>query len=201
MIIADIEASGLDFRKNSIVSIGAVDFEDPKRQFYAEPQIWDGAECNLESLAVNGFTEEECNDPTKRSLTKVMYDFLAWLEPIQERTLVGQNPSFDRDFLNDSFGRSSISWHFSFRSLDLHTVAYIDHIKRGIKIPTENNRTALNLEAIAVYVGIPEEPKPHNALTGAKIEAEVLSRILFGKNLLPEFEKYPVPEMFQTKNE
>ena len=62
MIVADIEASGLDFRKNSIVSIGAVDFEDPKRQFYAEPRIWDGAECNLESLAINGFTEEECKE-------------------------------------------------------------------------------------------------------------------------------------------
>lgn len=197
MIIADIEASGLDPRKNSIVSIGAIDFEDPKRQFYAEPRIWDGAECNLESLAVNGFTEEECNDPAKKSLTKVMHDFLAWLEPIEERTLVGQNPSFDRDFLNDSFGRSSIGWSFSFRTLDLHTIAYTDHIKRGLKIPTENNRTALNLEAIAVYTGIPEEPKPHNALTGAKIEAEVLSRILYGKNLLPEFEKYPVPEIFQ----
>ncbi len=197
MIIADIEASGLDPRKNSIVSIGAIDFKDPKRQFYAEPRIWDGAECNLESLAVNGFTEEECNDPTKRSLTDVMHNFLVWLEPIQERTLVGQNPSFDRDFLNDSFGRSGIGWNFSFRTLDLHTVAYVDHIKRGIKIPTENNRTALNLEAIAVYAGIPEEPKPHNALTGAKIEAEVLSRILYGKNLLPEFAKYPISEIFQ----
>ena len=196
MIIADIEASGLDPRKNSIVSIGAIDFDAPKRQFYAEPRIWDGAECNLESLAVNGFTEEECSDPTKKSLAKVMHDFLAWLEPVQEKTLVGQNPSFDRDFLNDSFGRSGIGWNFSFRTLDLHTVAYADHIKRGLKIPTEKNRTALNLEAIAVYAGIPEEPKPHNALTGAKIEAEVLSRILFGKNLLPEFEKYPVPEMF-----
>ena len=200
MIVVDIEASGLNPRKNSIVSIGAVDFENPERQFYAEPRIWDGAECNLESLAINGFTEEECKEPTKESLAKVMHNFLAWLEPVEEKTLVGQNPSFDRDFLNDSFGRSSIGWNFSFRTLDLHTVAYTDHIKRGIKIPTENNRTALNLEAIAVYVGIPEEPKPHNALTGAKIEAEVLSRILFGKNLLPEFKDHPVPEIFQMKN-
>jgi len=199
MIIVDIEASGLDPKKNSIVSIGAIDFDNPERQFYEEPKIWDGAECNPESLLVNGFTEEECKNSNKTSLEEVMHNFLNWLEPIQERTLVGQNPSFDRDFLNDSFGRSGISWHFSFRTIDLHTVAYIDHIRKNLKIPIEKNRTALNLEAIAVYVGIPEEVRPHNALTGAKIEAEALSRILFGTNLLPEFKGYPVPDIFQTK--
>jgi DNA polymerase III epsilon subunit-like protein len=196
MIVVDIEASGLDPKKNSIVSIGAVDFKNPKRQFYAEPRIWDGAECNPESLEINGFTEEECKDPNRNPLKEVMHDFFAWIEPNKEKTLVGQNPSFDRDFLNDSFGRSGISWHFSFRTLDLHTIAYVDYIRRGLDIPTENNRTALDLDAILVYVGIPKEPRPHNALTGAKVEAEALSRILFGKNLLPEFTNYPMPEMF-----
>ena len=196
MIVADIEASGLDPKRSALVSIGAVDFSNPERQFYAEPRIREDAHCDPESLAVNGFSEAECRDPKKKSLKKVMEEFYAWLEPIEERTLVGQNTSFDRDFINDSFGRSGISWHFSFRTLDLHTIAYVDHLKRGIPIPTEHARTALNLDTILAYVGIPGEPKPHNALTGAKVEAEALSRILYGKNLLPEFAQYPMPEMF-----
>jgi len=39
MIVADIEATGLDPRKHSILSIGAVDFEHPERQFYGECRI------------------------------------------------------------------------------------------------------------------------------------------------------------------
>ena len=38
-----------------------------------------------------------------------------------------------------------------------------------------------------------EEPKPHNALTGAKSHAEVISRLLYDKKLLPEFEQFEIP--------
>ena len=45
-----------------------------------------------------------------------------------------------------------------------------------------------------MYVGLPPEPKPHHALTGAKVEAEALSRLLFGKILLKEFAHYEIPK-------
>ena len=198
MIIVDTEASGLNIKKYAMVSFGAVDFSNPEKQFYAEPKMWEGAKCDPEALAVNGFTEEECRDPKRKDLKDVMNEFLEWIKPIEEKTLVGQNPCFDRNFINDSFRRSSIGWNFSYRTLDLHSIAYADHIKRGVTIPTKNNRTALNLDGILTYVGIPEEPKPHNGLTGAKVEAEALSRILYGKNLLPEFAKYPIPNIFNS---
>ncbi len=35
---------------------------------------------------------------------------------------------------------------------------------------------------------------PHNALTDAKLTAECFSRIVYGKNLLEEFKKFPIPE-------
>ena len=43
------------------------------------------------------------------------------------------------------------------------------------------------------YVGIPVEPHPHNALNGAKQSTEAISRLLYDKKLLPEFDKYPIP--------
>jgi DNA polymerase III epsilon subunit-like protein len=196
MIVIDMEASGLNIQKNAMVSFGAVDFSNPERQFYAEPRMWEGAECNPDALAINGFTEEECRDLKRKELKEVMHDFLAWIEPIQEKTLVGQNPCFDRGFINDGFSRSSIGWNFSYRTIDLHTIAYADHIKRGIPVPIEHSRTGLDLDVILTYVGLPEEPKPHNGLMGAKVEAEALSRILYCKNLLPEFAQYSVPDMF-----
>ena len=68
-------------------------------------------------------------------------------------------------------------------------------VNRGIKPPIneQHHRSALNLDAVLNYCGIPEEPKPHNALTGALSHAEVISRLLFGKKLLPEFEQFDIP--------
>lgn len=196
MIIVDIEASGLDIRKHALLSFGAVDFSNPERQFYAEPKMWEGAACDPESLAVNGFTEEQCHDSNRRDLQEVMEEFFEWVQQTEERTLVGQNPCLDRSFINDAFARSHIGWNFAYRTIDLHSIAYADHIHRKIPVPTENNRTGINLDTILKYVGIPEEPRPHNGLVGAKVEAEALSRILYGKNLLPEFAQYPVPDIF-----
>lgn len=192
MIVADIEATGIDFHKHSILSIGAVDFENPERQFYGECRMWEGASIMSDALAVNGFTREECTDTKKHSLKELMDDFLHWIEQCEDKTLAGQNPSFDRDFLNNSFGRSSIGWHFSYRTLDLNSMAYMDMIKRGIPVQHKNDRADLSLDTILEYVGLPTEPKPHHGLTGAKMEAEAFSRLLYGKNLLQEFAEYPI---------
>lgn len=192
MIVADIEATGLDPHRHSILSIGAVDFLDPDRQFYGECRMWEGARIMSDAIAVNGFTMAECDDPQKQSLKELMENFLHWVEQCDDKTLAGQNPSFDRDFLNDSFGRAGIGWHFSYRTLDLNSMAYMDMIKRGVSVQHKNSRADLSTDTIFKYVGLPEEPKPHNGLNGAKYEAEAFSRLLYGKNLLPEFAQYPV---------
>lgn len=192
MIVADIESTGLVPNKHSILSIGAVEFEHPERQFYGECRSWDGANIMSDALAVNGFTREECIDPKKQSLEELMQNFLHFVEQCEDKTLAGHNPSFDRDFLNDSFSRAHIGWHFSYRTLDLHSMAYMDATKRGIVIPRKNDRVEFSLDAILKYLGLPEESKPHIGLNGAKYEAEAFSRLLYGKNLLPEFAQYPI---------
>ncbi len=65
MIVVDVEASGVDYEKNSIVSVGAFDFDNPDNRFYKECRIWDGSHINKESLEVNGFSEEEIKDKNK----------------------------------------------------------------------------------------------------------------------------------------
>ena len=194
MIIVDVETTGLDPKKYSIVSIGAVDFKNSERQFYSECRVWDGALVSEESLEINGLTKEEVRDPNKKPLEEIMNEFKKWVDESSDVTLAGQNPSFDRDFLNNSFRRIGIDFKFAARNVDLHSVAYYDHIKKGIAIPHKNSHSDLSLDNIAKYVGLIEEPKPHNALTGAKLEAEAFSRIMYGKQLLPEFESYKIPK-------
>ena len=194
MIIVDVETTGLDPKYYSIVSIGAVDFEDPGRVFYEECRAWDGSKILDESLEVNGFTEEEIRDKNKKSLEEIMNEFLDWTNASPERTFAGQNPAFDRDFINDSFARANIPYRIAVRNVDLHSVAYAMHRMKEIPIPMKNAHSDLSLDKVAEYAGLTREPRPHNALNGAKFEAEAFSRIIYGKNLLSEFEEFEVPK-------
>ncbi len=195
MLVLDIEASGTNYEKHSIVSIGALDLRQPDNRFYAECRIWDGAHIMDGALEVNGFTATEITDPNKRPEGEVVAAFLEWSRLLSDRTLVGQNVSFDRDMLRAAADRADCNWDLAYRTLDTHTMCYMHMVKYGLTPPfdVEHRRTALNLDAILNYCGIPAEPDPHNALTGALSHAEVASRLLYNQPLLPEFTAYPLP--------
>ncbi len=193
MIILDVEASGVDKNKNSILSIGAFDFDNPKNQFYGECRVWDGAHINKDALLINGFNKEQALDPNKQSDAELVKSFIKWAETVQEHTFAGQNPSFDRDFIHMTANRAHLPWPFAFRTIDQHSLCFMHMIKRGIIPPVANHRTDLNSDKIMKYVGIPAEPHPHNALNGAKIAGEAISRLLYDKKLLPEFEEFEIP--------
>lgn len=195
MLVIDIESSGLNAEKNSIVSLGALDLENPTNQFYAECRVWEGAHIDPDALKVNGFSEAEVTDPNKMTEEELIRDFMGWSVSLSNRTFCGQNISFDRDMTRAAAYRAHFEWKFAHRTIDTHTLAYMHIIKRGLPAPldVEHHRSALNLDAILNYCGIPDEPEPHNALTGAKCHAEVASRLLYDKKLLPEFAQYEIP--------
>ncbi len=195
MICLDIEASGLRADLHSIVSIGAISLSDPDNRFYMECRVWDGAHIDEQALAVNGFTETEITDPSKPSEAELARAFLEWSQHFGNRTLAGQNVSFDRDMLRAAAGRAKLSWDLAHRTIDSHSLCWMHIINRGLKPPVDeqHRRSALNLDAILNYCGIPDEPQPHNALTGALSHAEVIHRLLYNEKLLPEFNNHPLP--------
>lgn len=195
MIIIDVEASGTDYDKHSIVSLGAIDFSDPTRRFYGECRVWDGAHIMEGALEVNGYTEAEITDPLKQSEAELVQAFLEWTQHMSDRTLVGQNVSFDRDMVKAAARRAGIVDDLAYRTLDTHTLCFMHMVKSGLTPPhdEQHRRTALNLDAVLNYCGIPDEPEPHNALTGAMSHAEVTSRLLYDKKLLPEFSQFEIP--------
>ena len=264
MVIVDTETSGISPEKCSLLSVGAVDFDNPKNRFYEECRIWNGAHIEKEALKVNGFTLEEIQPqhqksnglalpsstsqrelrgkspvlplcPTvprtqsavvsgfghalglglvrglssatrsktsraedKKSDREVVVDFLAWLQPIEEKTLAGQNPSFDRDFLQTTAYRYHINWPLAHRTIDLHTVAYSHMLGRGIAPPKKNQHSDLGLKDILKYVGVNFTREKHNALEDALLEAEALSRLIYGRPLLSKFSDHPIPKNFSA---
>jgi DNA polymerase III epsilon subunit-like protein len=195
MIALDIEASGVDYHKNSIISIGALDLENPTNRFYGECRVWDGSHIAEDTMVFLQMTEEQFRDPTKQSEAELLVKFLAWCEGVRDRTFLGQNISFDRDYIKAACERIHHDYPFAHRTVDTHSLCYMHMVKRGVTPPfnEEHHRTALNLDAILLYCGIPEEPQPHNALTGALSHAEVAYRLLYDKKFLPEFDKFEIP--------
>jgi DNA polymerase III epsilon subunit-like protein len=181
MIVVDVEASGVDYEKCSIISVGALDLAHPEVQLYEECRIWDGAHEEPGASEVHGLSHEQMTDPVKQTEADLVHKFIAFAERAEDRTFAGQNVSFDRDFLRAAAMRAGhTEWPFAHRTIDTHTLCWMHMVKRGLTPPidADKHHSALNLDAVLNYCGIPEEPTPHNALTGAKSHAEVISRLL-----------------------
>ncbi len=197
MIVVDVETTGLNPERNSIVSIGAVEFERPSNQFYQECRPWVGADISEEALKVNGFTLEQLSDPSRPSLYKTIGEFIDWVDSCGELTLAGHNLSvFDALFLKSSMRIYNLGdkWPFGRRTVDSHSVCYCDYIRRGVVLPVGRRRSGISLDVALNYVGIPDEPRPHNALTGAKCAAEVIHRISRGCGLFSEYSHFELPD-------
>ena len=177
MIILDIETTGLSATKHSMVSLGAVDYDNGE-EFYGECHAV--GEIDDFALGVNGFTREQCLDKTKDSPAALYLRFLSWA--LNREMLLGgqQVGAFDITFLKQIHESEAVEWSspdgmkkpkwpFGYRSVDLHSVAYA---KLG---------KSLSLDGILTAVGLKPEPKPHNALTGARLERDAF-KLLLGSN-------------------
>ncbi len=193
MIIVDVESTGVDAKLCSLLSVGALDFDNPQNQFYEECRIFEGAHVEKEALKINGFSVNQIRDVAKKTDREVVEAFLAWMKTCKEWTLAGQNPSFDRDFLQETAHRYHINWPLAHRTIDLHSVAYYQMLKLGKEIPRKNNHSALNLDRILEQAGLPTREQKHNALDDAKLEGEALSRLVYGRSLLPDYASFPIP--------
>lgn len=173
MIIIDIETTGLDPLKHCMVSLGAVDY-DTGDEFYGECRVYPGRTIDPFALGVNGFTEARClGQPTDQLPHSLYMDFLRWavIDTKREPLLAGQQVgSFDIRFLRaiaDDPDQGIIpTWPFGHRSVDLHSVAYA------------KLRKSLSLDGILQALGLAPEPKPHNALTGARLERDAFKLLL-----------------------
>ena len=184
MIVVDIETTGMEPEKNSLLSIGALDFRNPGNTFYGECRVDEGASVSNIALKINGFTREQINDPKKPSSRELLRDFLRWMRPIRDKTIAGDNIWFDTGFLQENFRRMNVRWPFRPKSIELHEMS---DVLEGLP---------WSLDAVLYMVGIPPREKAHNALDDAELTAEAISRIRDGKPLLERFMDFPVPGIF-----
>lgn len=181
MIVLDIETTGIDPKACSMLSLGAVDY-DTGEEFYGECHVFTGAIVTEIALNINGFTLEEIHDASKPSPLNLYIRFTEWANKFSDKLLAGHNIGhFDILFLEECHQRiaNAGKFPFGYRTLDLHSVAFA---KLG---------KSLSHEGICDALGLPREPKPHNALAGARSERDAF------KILLPSNHETPKTEIEQ----
>jgi DNA polymerase III epsilon subunit-like protein len=194
MIILDIETTGIDPRRHSIIEVGAIDFDSPLNFFNERCSVWERAEIDFKALEINGSSLSEIHDKSIFTQKELITKFIAWMNGIEDKTIAGQNVDFDIDFLNESSKRCGLNFSVGKRKVDQHSIVYAHLLKRNIKPPVKEGFSNVNSDFIMKYAGIPSEPKPHRAINGARYEAEALSRLLYGSVMFEEFEKYAIPD-------
>lgn len=195
MIVLDVESTGLVPGTCSILSLGALDLDEPTNQFYDECRIWEGAHVSDEALAVNGFTREEITDTNKKSEAELITAFVAWAtDRPKNQMLAAQNVSFDLEFVQEACKRAGIECPFGKRTIDTHTLVWLHMMERGVEPPVnDHGHSRISLDYALTYCGLPGEPKPHNALTGALCHAEVIARVAYNRNIVSDFSTFPIP--------
>lgn len=193
MIVIDLEFSGMDPEVHSILSLGAVDFENPNNTLYLECFPRKGSEWDEQAAEVHGLSKEYLKK-VPLSEKQLVEQFIAWGEKIAHRTLAGQGMSWDILFLYKACLRYGLNWPFKFKIIESHSIATMHHILHQKKIPLSDGISKLGLDAICQYVGLDKRLGSHNALDDAQRTAECLSRLLYNKKLLKEFSHFPIPK-------
>jgi DNA polymerase-3 subunit epsilon len=167
MIVLDIETSGLRPDRNGLLSIGAVDYKTGE-EFYAECWLDTSIDqIDMGALAVNGFTREQVTDQTRPFAHYICKQFVDWAAPRSDLLAGQQVGSFDIPFLHRYIGgKEAFERVFSRRSVDLHSVAFT---KFG---------ESMSLDGILKACGLAPELRPHNALTGARLERDAFKILL-----------------------
>ena len=193
MLVVDVQTTGWDERKDHIIEIGAVDFTDPARTFHRECRLSPNASISREALRTFQFERRTLIDAGRPTVRSAIYDFIGWSEASEVRTLAGQNSWFDAAFLRAAADRYCVHWPFGYRQVDLHSVLFATLMRQGIDIPVEEGLDALSLSAAMRFVGLEYGAGRRSALTNARLTAEAFSRLIYGKGLLEEYERYEIP--------
>jgi len=174
-VVFDTELSGLDARKDFIVSIGAVKMTGGtihiSSEFYR--LVRPAGELSKKSVEVHGLVPSELKD--QEDLDSVLPDFLDY---ITDSVLVGHFVSIDMKFVNAALKKRGAQ-RLSNPALDTHTLhEWLSENGASFRkhYPGGTNKT--DLFSVAGRYGITID-SAHNALNDAYITAQLFQKFLF----------------------
>ncbi len=173
MIVFDVETSGLDEKTNGIIGLGGIMLPSGDT-FYHEPRLMRKLQAHPKALEVNGFTEEEIRSEDRVDMGLTLQRFSDWAAKAEDMILAGWNTTFDYRFLVAEYERHGLRWPFKYRVVDIQSIAYMVMRIKDKWTPMHDGVSTVGLNYTLKWLGLPKEPEPHNALTGAQCNVDVL---------------------------
>ncbi|MEM3470414.1 MAG: hypothetical protein QXZ36_06695, partial [Thermoproteota archaeon] len=154
-----------------------------KDEFYEECRVMEGRGYDDEALKVNGFTKEQIYDAKKQSVLELLLKFEAFCRDHGSK-LLGAWGNYDLKMLVAAYEYYGREWALPDKYANLKSVskAILGQSKSGL------SNTARKL-------GMPPEQKPHIGINGARLAAENISVLLYGRHYYKEYEAYPVARL------
>ena len=168
IVVVDLETMGLEPQNHDIIDIGAIkldqDFNEyerfgarihPRRPFNFQP----------EALAVNGYNAEDWLD------SLAIYDVMpAFAKFAQDAILISWSIKFEYSFLAEAHKFCNLPdamdyYRYCFDVPSIVWWLYGDQMDR------------VSMNSTARLLGMPEEPRPHRAITGAQYALDILRKI------------------------
>jgi len=173
---------------------------NPENIFFQESKIDNEDSIEEGALEITGKTKEQLRELSKQTQEQLLQNFFDWVNKINIKIPVCQNPQFDLSFLEIKAKKYNIQYPFHHRAFDLHSIAQTIQFKIKNKFLIWNNKSDMGLSNILGFVGMSDNRKAHNALEDAKLTAECFSRLIYNKTLLKEYSNLPIPEYLKNDN-
>lgn len=180
--ILDTETTGLDEIKNDIIELSITRLtDDSSRTWCLKPINPDNIE--TAALRVNGHKLEDIKHETKfgrdtyLSPTQVLVEIENWMDEdgvtSEDRILIGQNPSFDKKFMERLWEKCGSSGTFPFgrKMIDTIQIALLMDLAMGKK------RESYGLSSLVSDFGIKKE-KAHRAENDVKMTKDLWLKML-----------------------
>lgn len=176
----DVETSGLDSKRNDIVSVGnIIDIDgciEDEFSLNIQPFNWDNVE--MSSLKMNGITIEQLKTfmLPKEAHLKLKSHLKKYVDPYNREDKFqpgGYNSNFDVDFMSNFFKKCGDvyfgSW-IDYHQLDPQSVIQLLHLKGDITLPN------YRLETVANYFGVKIDS--HDAMSDIRATREIAYKLL-----------------------
>jgi len=167
--ITDVETTGLDSQTHEIIEIGLLLIDQESLQVIdtldvkIKPEHIENA--SQSALSLNGYNESDWKDAITLQEAMGLYG-----EKTKGAIFCAHNVTFDWSFIQEAFIKTGVNNSMDYHRLDLLTMAWITLADTGVK--------AFNLNRLASQFGIPEEPKPHRGINGARTAYDVFRKLV-----------------------
>lgn len=170
LAITDVEMTGLDYRIHEIVEIGLIVAEQKTLKILDEwtvkvkPRHIKTAAA--EALKVCGYNKLDWVNAIGLKEAMEIYS-----KKTKNAIFVAQNSFFDWAFLSEAFKDTGVEDHTDYHRVDLFSIGWSR--KNELK-----DLKSFKLSEMCKYFDIPEEPRPHRAINGARKAYEVLKVLM-----------------------